>query len=157
MGFLSTLFNKKSGPSANYQISCFALRLVFYSLDIPPQIFYNNLRGAKALVATAISVCSKEGIKIPSNYNNLPITFVENADHSKYGYIVAFDDAERECDCNFVAMMFENGNKVYYTNELYADDHVFSLCMFGKDGSHYSGINDEDPQTYADFKRAILS
>ena len=154
MGLFTKLFNKKSGPSANYQISCSALRLVFYSLEIPPQTFYNNLRCARALVATAISVCSKEGIKIPSNYNSLPITFVENADRSKYGYIVAFDDAKHECDCNFIAMMFINGKKAYYTNEYYASTHTYSLCMFTEDGSRYFGMG--DPQTYEEFKRAIL-
>ena len=172
MGFLSKLFGKKDetddlfkmimenkrriDSSANYQVSCSALRAVFYGMDFSAESFYNNLDSAKGLVQVAVGMVAKRGVKIPASYKNLPVTFVSNEDGSKYGYIVAFDDAKYECECNFVAMMIEQGNKKYYTNELYAESKTFSLCMFGAEGNHYSGINDLDPQTYEEFREAII-
>lgn len=173
MGFFSKLFGKKdetddfikmimenkrrTEASANYQVSCSALRAVFYGMKFSAESFYNNLDSAKGLVQVAVGMCAKRGIKIPASYKNLPITFVSNEDGSKYGYIVAFDDAKYECECNFIAMMIVNGQKAYYTNEFYADSKTFSLCKFGAEGNHYSGINDADPQTYEEFRDAIIS
>ena len=172
MGFLSKLFGKKdetddlfkmimenkrrTEASANYQVSCSALRDVFYGMEFSAESFYNNLDSAKGLVQVAVGMCSKRGIKIPASYKNLPVTFVSNEDGSKYGYIVAFDDAKYECECNFIAMMIKNGKKEYYTNEFYAVSKTFGLCMFGEEGSHYFGINGMEPQTYEEFKNAVL-
>ena len=170
MGFLSKLFGKKdetddlfkmimenkrrTESSANYQVSCSALRAVFYGMDFSVESFYNNLDSAKGLVQVAVGMVAKRGIKIPASYKNLPVTFVSNEDGSKYGYIVAFDDPKYECECNFVAMMIINGKKAYYTNEFYASDGTFSLCMFNADGSHCGGMG--DTQTYEDFKKAVI-
>ena len=172
MGFLSKLFGKKdetddfikmimenkrkTEASANYQVSCSALRTVFYSMDFSVDSFYDNLTFVKKLVQIAVDMCANRGIKIPATYRNLPITFVSNKDGSKYGYIVAFDDIKYECECNFVAMMITNGKKEYYTNEFYVDSKTFSLCMFGAEGNHYSGINGMEPQTYEEFKNAVI-
>lgn len=170
MGFFSKLFGKKdetddlfkmimenkrrTEASANYQVSCSALRAVFYGMKFSAESFYNNLDSAKGLVQVAVGMCAKRGIKIPASYKNLPVTFVSNEDGSKYGYIVAFDDVKYECECNFVAMMIINGKKAYYTNEFYASDKTFSLCMFNADGSHCGGMG--DTQTYEEFKNAII-
>ena len=172
MSFFSKLFGKKDETndfikmvmeskrrnevSPNYQVSCAALRVLFYSAEFSTDLFYNNLPFAKMLVQRAIDMCKIRKIKIPVTYQNLPITFVTNIDGSKYGYIVAFDDAKYECECNFIAMMIINGKKEYYTNEFYADSKSFGLCMFGEEGNHYSGINGMQPKTYEEFKDAIL-
>ena len=172
MGLLSKIFGKKDNTddfikmilenqrraevSANYQMSCSVLRRTFYGTDFSTDSFYNNLVFAKKLVQIAVDTCANRGIRIPTTYQNLPVTFVSNKDSSKYGYIVAFDDVKYECECNFIAMMINNGKKEYYTNEFYADSKTFSLCMFSAEGNHHNGINGMEPQTYEEFKNAII-
>ena len=171
MGFFSKLFGKKdetetfiknlmknkrkAEASANYEVTCSALKTVFYSTDFPTESFYNNLESAKGMVQIAIEMCSKKGIRIPNSYRNLPITFVSNKERSKFGYIVDFDDAKNECECNYVGMIISNGVKKYYTNEYYEFTNRFGLCMFKSDGGREFGLG--SPRTFEEFKDAIVN
>ena len=173
MGFLSKLFGQKNDfdnltktvdknksrlkSSANYQVSCSALKNIFLNHNISEESFYNNLEFATELVQASIGFCLSEGIEFPSMYKNLPIIFVSNEDQSKFGYIVAFDDAKYECECNFVAMMFVNGQKAYYTSEFYETSKAFKLCKFCENGTRYFGIGHiVNIQTTNDFKKALF-
>lgn len=170
MGIFGKMFGRKKGASnlgvnldylnapcsLNYQVSCNYLRRLFLAADLPASVFLDNLAFAKEMVARVVQKCSEEGRLIPSSYINLPITFVSNHDRSCFGYIVEFNDASEECDCNFIGMMVENGEKVYYTSEYYAGLNSFSLCCFCEDGSHRSGLGDASPRTFEEFKRAVI-
>lgn len=153
MGFFSKIFGRND-CSANYYVACSSLKYVFYKTDFSAEKFFNDLEFAKALVKVAVEMGKKSRIKIPKTYYNLPITFISNEDHSKFGYIVSFDDAKFECECNFVGMMIDNGKKFYYTNEFYMSDNEFGLCLFTSDEKHYFGIG--NPQNYEEFKKAMI-
>ena len=155
MGFLSRLFGRND-CSANYYISCNTLKYVFYQGDPSVESFYDDLELAKALLAVAIEMAKKSGVKVPKSYANLPVSFVSNEDRSIFGYIFSFDDAKYECECNFVGMMIENGKRCYYTSEYCASDNSFALCMFSSDGRHYFGIGDSNPKSYEEFKKAVV-
>ena len=170
MGFLSKLFGKKDETddilkminktglqrknSANYHLACVVLRQVFFEVDIPNENFYNKVKATRLLLNVAIEECIKDGIRIPKSYKDLPVTFVSNANDSKFGYIISFNDAKHECECNFVALMVVNNEKVYFTNEFYESEKSFGLCRFDANGRHYFGMG--EPQTYEEFKDAIL-
>ena len=155
MSFLSRLFGRNN-YSANYYVACKALKDVFYQGRVSPENFYDDLEMAKNLVTTALIMTKKSGIRVPKSYTNLPVTFISNEDHSKFGYVVAFDDAKCECECNFVGMMVVNGEMRYYTSEYYAFNNTFGLCMFGSNGAHHFGIGDSHPRNYEEFKKALL-
>ena len=152
MGFFSRLFRRKNSP--NYEISCSALTYVFYHLDFPLEEFYDNLGLARNLLNIALKCSLENGVRPPRKYRELPIAFVTNAEKTRYGYIVSFNDAKVECECNFVAMMIENGEKVYYTNEFYKTVGRFGLCIWNEDGRHFFGLG--TPQSYEEFKNCVL-
>lgn len=172
MSIFSKLFGKNTGassaakkqyqdifnatPSVNYQVSCNYLRMLFFAADVPTAAFRDNIDFAKKLVDIAVQMCSKKGVLVPSSYYNLPVTYVFNHDRNCYGYIVEFDDAAAECDCNYIGMMIMNGVKVYYTSEYYASADTFDVCCFRADGSRLSGIGEIYPRTFEEFKRAII-
>ncbi|MBQ2734934.1 MAG: hypothetical protein IJF33_03800 [Clostridia bacterium] len=146
---------RRLSRSPNYQFSCCALRDLFLRTDFSTDEFYNNPDFARVLVSVALDVCKEMHIKIPSRYRSLPVSFVCNEDSSNYGYIIALHDARYECECNYIAMMIKKGQRIYYTNEFYADDASFSICAFLNDGRHISGIG--TATTYDSFVREVLN
>ena len=128
MGFFSKLFGtkdptdeliaqirenqKRIKSSSNYQFCCVALRDAFYESIISEEQFYKNKDVVNKLVLRAVEICSNNlKVLVPSEYRSLPIYFVENEQRNKFGFILVFSDARYECECNFVAMIFEEGEK----------------------------------------------
>lgn len=171
MGLFSKIFNSKNKEddffktillnayrmenSPNYQISGHILKDVFFSNRFTPDSFINNTKQAQRLTFIAINRCMKNGVKVPTTYLKLPIKYISNASKTKYGYIVEFPDAKYECECNFTAMMIENGQKRYYTSEFYSTDNKFMLCILNSDGNRKSGIC--NTTSYEQFKNAVFS
>lgn len=170
MGFLSKLFGtkdetdelmakirqnqKRIKSSSNYQFCCVALRDAFYESTISKEQFYNNKEMVNKLVLRAIEICSNNlRVRIPPEYRSLPIYFVENEQRSKFGFILKFSDVRYECECNYVAMIFDEDEKRYYTSEYYASDNTFGLGMF-INKNHISFV--DTPQSLDEFKAAIL-
>lgn len=171
MGFLSKLFGtkdetdeliaqirenqKRIKSSSNYQFCCVALRDAFYESTFSKEQFYNNKDIANRLVLRAIEMCTNNlRVRIPSEYRSLPVHFIENKQRNKFGFILEFSDARYECECNYVAMIFEENEKRYYTSEYYASDNSFALGMFVNKNHISFG---DTPQSLEEFKNAVLN
>ena len=170
MGFFSNFFGKKDEVaellaqirsnqkriqvSANYQFCCVALRDVFYETNFSREQFSKNKQLLDELVLRAIDICSKmKGVRVPPEYKNLHTNFVCDEKKEKLGFVLELPDARYECECNFVALLFEGSNKRYYTNEYYATDNSFSLGMF-VDKDHVSFT--DSPRNLDEFIQAII-
>ncbi len=170
MGFLSKLFGtkdetdeliaqirenqKRIKSSSNYQFCCVALRDAFYESTFLKEQFYNNKEMLNKLVLRAFEICSnKLRVRIPIEYRSLPVHFVENEQRSKFGFILEFSDARHECECNYVALIFDEDEKRYYTNEYYAAENSFALGMFVNKNHVSFG---DTPQSLEEFQAAVL-
>ena len=150
----SSLFGEEHETTANYHVSCSVLRNMFYVVSFDEKIFVEDKEIGKKLLYLALKFCIEKGIEIPKEYLDLPVTFISNADGSKVGYVIEFNDVKYECDCNFVAMMMVNGDRKYYTSEYYEYSKTFSLCSFSANGDHAS--YSDKIASFEDFKNAVL-
>ena len=139
--------------SHNYRFY-YALKETFLYLDLPEGDFYRNTEYARALILYTIDVAKGAHVRFPRRYRRLPVFFVSNKAATRYGYVVVLPDVRSECECNFVAMMIENGERAFYTNEFYEDDCTFSVGKFTVGGQHRFGLG--SAITLDDFKRVIL-
>ena len=135
MGFLKKLFGmydetdeliekirenqKLVKKSPNYQFCCVALRDAFFESSFEAADFYNNKICANKVISRAFEICTNNlGVSIPLEYKTLPLHFVSTQTGDKFGFILEFSDVRYECECNYVALFFNKGKKLYYMNEV---------------------------------------
>ena len=148
------IFEEEHGPTVNYYISNEVLRQLFYIVNFTEEEFKNNRETGKSMLFFSLKFALEHGVTVPQEYIKLPITYISNEDESKFGYIIEFPDATAECDCSFVGMMYENGERKYYTAEYYEFSKRFGFCAWSEDGSHASCS--DTITSFEDFKNAIL-
>ena len=151
---LDELFGPQKGPTDNYYISCEVLRNLFFVMDFTEEEFKNDKDTGKSILFISLRFALEHGRMIPHEYVELPVTFISNDNGSKFGYIIEFFDAAKECDCRFVAMMYENGKRQYYTAEYYEYTDTYGFCSFSENGDHASYSN--KIESFEDFKKAVL-
>ena len=151
---LDELFGPKKGPTDNYYISCLTLRNLFFVMDFTEDEFRDDKETGKSILFISLKFALEHGVMVPRDYIDLPVTFIANDDYSKFGYVIEFFDATKECDCRFVGMMYENGKRKYYTAEYYEYSDTCGFCSFDENGDHSSYSN--TVESFEDFKNAIL-
>ena len=151
---MDDIFGDSFKPTDNYYISNEVLRNLFYVMDFTEEEFKEDKETGQSIFFIALKFALEHGVYIPKEYIKLPITYISNEDESKFGYIIEFNDAIKECDCRFVGMMYENGNRKYYTAEYYEFTETFGFCIWSEEGNHASYA--DKITSFDDFKKAIL-
>lgn len=126
--------------SPNYQFCCNYLKTGFFTEAINAEEIAFNQEPIDRLIAATLLVGEERGIHFPENYRTLEIHHYGGPLLGYWGYIIELDDAELECECNFIALIVANGEKRFFTSELYKSDNAFYLCEFAP-GKHMSYVN----------------
>lgn len=123
--------------SVNYNFSCRVLNAVFFSEHVDLEKLYGDEEGTKNVILRALLVVKERyGLRIPPEFIAMPFHFIKN--ENKWGVVIEVPNARYECECNMIGMIQKkDGSKLYYTNEYYASDNSFGLCLF-TDEKHFS-------------------
>lgn len=141
--------------TTNYTFCCQALPITFFLDIFPAESFNNNERLIGKMIDGTIHACKEQfGIELPRSYTRLKKYFVASSDKKTFGFIIEMPDAAEECDCNYVGLIIKDGEKVYYTSELYKSAQTYGLCRFDENGNHYSLVGRTN--SLDEFKCAVL-
>lgn len=145
MGFLSKLFGKKDKEpdimkmvadnkkrvesSVNYQFCFVSLKALFFNEKVKISEMFGDEEAAKNLYLKALLMLKEiKKMNIPEEFTRMPIHFIDRKSYR--GIIIEVPNAKYECECNFVGLVeSDDGSKTYYTNEYYAGEKQFGLCM----------------------------
>lgn len=148
--FLSSLMASASqATTLNYEYACTSLRNIFFNEPIKKE----ELTQEKLfdMLNMALNACAQKGYEISEEFCKIGFKRIDSEDGAKTGYITNVNDCSRECDCNFVGLIFDNGKKRYFTSEYYQYNGSFGFCEFLEDGSHVAyGEIKEDYQSFVD-------
>ena len=135
--------------SFNYQFVFLALKRVCFSNKMDLASFYGHKESVQSLL---FEIAKTLGRKIPNGYEKLNVAFEKNDE--KLAIVIELPDPKQECDCNYVGLAQKtNGNKEFYTNELFEFTQTYQLCMSTLDAHFVYALK---PQNLQEFAQAML-
>ena len=137
----------------NYQFCFRGIKQAFFFFTTMYPDKFSDEKFAQGIFEAAVDFCERKIRKgFIERYGNIKLDCFINKKNF-VGYAFELNDAKKECECNYVAMVLYNGKYKLYTNEYYEFDNSFGLSV------NHKGVRASlklHPKTFEEFKKEIL-
>lgn len=147
---LDKIFKGADTVSVNYHYVFSGVKTLFFAVTDFDNVTKDEESVKKFLYAATLYLKMNSGLSLPAEYFNLPFKFRHNA------IVFEVPNPKKECDCNYVALIQnddEEQSKCMYTNEFFAGEDTFRLCLSKK---NMHSIIGKEPKNLEEFIQATV-